>query len=164
MAEVLMRRFQFSPTDTIIDIRRDKVFKAVFTGDSPRSKAALRSLISAYTGRRVQTLTVIANEPPGPGNRQICYDIRVKFDNGQLANVEATLHPGDFEVLRMEYYAARLHAGQGLQGKDYGKLASAWQINFVSTRRLFPDEWFFHQFDITTGNGKSVWVDGRTYW
>jgi predicted transposase/invertase (TIGR01784 family) len=145
-----MRHIQFGPGDFISDIRGDSVFKAAFTADSPLSRDALRSLISAFIGRNVQVLTVIANEPPAPDlkDRQIRYDIRVKFDRGELANVEMTLHPGGFEPFRFEYYTARLHAAQEIRGRQsYGNLASAWQINFVSARRLFPDESFFHQFE-----------------
>jgi predicted transposase/invertase (TIGR01784 family) len=144
-----MRHIQFGPNDTVIDIRRDSVFKSAFTTDSPPSQGALRALISAFIGRNVQVLTIIANEPPAPNlrDRQIRYDIRVKFDQGELANVEMTLHPGGFEPLRFEYYTARLHAAQKIRGQGYGNLASAWQINFVSAQRLFPDDFFLHRFE-----------------
>ncbi|MDR2259240.1 MAG: Rpn family recombination-promoting nuclease/putative transposase [Treponema sp.] len=159
-----MRHIQFSPGDTIIDIRRDSVFKAAFTADTPPSQGALRALISAFIGRNVQVLTVIANEPPAQDlrDRQIRYDIRVKFDRGELANVEMTLHPGGFEPLRFEYYTARLHAAQEIRGQRYGNLVPAWQINFVSARRLFPDASFFHHFeyyDPERGTG----LGGRTH-
>jgi hypothetical protein len=62
-AEDFMRNIQFAPDDDIIEICRDNVFKATFTRDDPRSQGALKRLISAYIGRDVETVTVIANEP-----------------------------------------------------------------------------------------------------
>ncbi|MDR1899914.1 MAG: hypothetical protein LBQ55_07905 [Treponema sp.] len=59
-----MRAIQFAPDDDIIEICRDNVFKATFTRDNPLSQGALKGLISAYIGRKVETVTVIANEPP----------------------------------------------------------------------------------------------------
>jgi predicted transposase/invertase (TIGR01784 family) len=163
--ENFMRHIQFKAEDTIIDIRRDSVFKAAFTTDSSSSQGALQALISAFIGRNLEVLTIIANEPPSPDlrDRQIRYDIRVKLDRGELANVEMTLHPGRFEPLRFEYYTARLHAAQELKGgqKDYRDLVPAWQINFVSARRIFPDGPFFHQFEYYDRK-RDISLGGRT--
>jgi predicted transposase/invertase (TIGR01784 family) len=159
-----MYHFQFSPDDTVIDICRDKAFKAAFTTDNPTSQGALRSLISAYIGRKVEALTVIANEPAPADlrDRQIRYDLRVKVDGGELANVEVTLYPSSFEALRFEYYLARLHAGQAVRGgRDYRKLAPAWQINFVSGRKLFSDQWCIHQFEYYDPE-RGISLGGRT--
>jgi predicted transposase/invertase (TIGR01784 family) len=147
-----MRHIQFTPGDVIVDIRKDRAFKAAFTQDNALSQGALRALISAYIGRNVEIITVIANEP-SPAiawDRQIRYDIRVKFDGGELANVEVTLRPGIFEVLRFEYYLGRLHTSQDIRGGEkegYGKLMPSWQINFVSGRNLFADPWCIHNFE-----------------
>jgi hypothetical protein len=84
-----MRIIQFAPDDDIIEICRDNVFKTIFTRDTPLSQGALKRLISAYIGRKVETATVIANEPAALDirDRQIRYDIRVKLDQDELANV-----------------------------------------------------------------------------
>jgi predicted transposase/invertase (TIGR01784 family) len=159
-----MRHIQFSPGDIIVDICRDRAFKATFTADSPVSRGALRSLVSAYIGRNVEALTVIANEPAPSDtrDRQIRYDLRVKVDGGELANVEVTLHPGGFEALRFEYYLARLHGGQDVRGgSDYRKLAPAWQINFVSGRKLFADPWCIHRFEYYDRE-RDISLGGRT--
>ncbi|MDR2079147.1 MAG: Rpn family recombination-promoting nuclease/putative transposase [Treponema sp.] len=160
-----MRHIQFSPHDTIIDIRKDRVFKAAFTADSPLSQGALRALISAFVGRKVEALTLIANEPAPSDirDRQFRYDIRVKFDGGELANVEVTLRPGDFETLRFEYYLARLHTSQDIRGRTgYHTLMPSWQINFVSGRKLFKDEWYIHHFEYYDGE-RGVSLGGRTH-
>jgi predicted transposase/invertase (TIGR01784 family) len=163
--EVFMRHIQFDPEDTIADICGDQVFKAAFTADCPASRGALKALVSACIGRDLEVLTVIANEPPALDlrDRQIRYDIRVKFDRGELADVEMTLHPGLFESLRFEYYTARLNAAQEVQGRrGYGKLVPVWQINFVSGSRLFADGWLFHHFEYYDKERK-ISLGGRTH-
>jgi hypothetical protein len=76
-------------------LNNSNVFKAIFTRDSPKSRSALASLISAYIRQPVEVLTVISNEPAAEGlrDRHIRYDIRVRFNGGRLANVEVALHP-----------------------------------------------------------------------
>ena len=47
MLEKTKTSFQFSEDDDPVDIRYDKVFKAVFTKETPASKGALSKLVSA---------------------------------------------------------------------------------------------------------------------
>jgi hypothetical protein len=42
-----MKVLRFEPTDDLIDICYDNVFKAVFTRDTPESHGALSALLSA---------------------------------------------------------------------------------------------------------------------
>jgi hypothetical protein len=58
-----MKTIQFAPDDDIIDICRDNVFKAAFTRDNPLSQGALKRLISAYIGRKVELIAVSSNAP-----------------------------------------------------------------------------------------------------
>jgi predicted transposase/invertase (TIGR01784 family) len=142
--------FLFSPEDDIIDICWDNVFKAAFTRDTPSSQAALKNLIAAFIGHKVELLSVLAHEPPITAlqDRQIRYDIRVRFDQGALANIEMTLNPRGFETLRLEYYAARLYSGQDIRGadKNFGDLRATYQIALVGRKRLFGDEGLVHHF------------------
>ncbi|MDR1862704.1 MAG: Rpn family recombination-promoting nuclease/putative transposase, partial [Treponema sp.] len=146
-----MRTIQFAPDDDIIEICRDNVFKAIFTRDTPLSQGALKRLISAYIGRKVETAAVIANEPAALDirDRQIRYDIRVKLDQGELANVEMTLFPRNFEPLRLEYYIARLFSGQEIRGTDkgFGDLADTYQIALIGSKRIYRDDALVHHFE-----------------
>jgi predicted transposase/invertase (TIGR01784 family) len=141
------------------------VFKTIFTGENPLSQGALKRLIAAYIGREVDILAVTANEPPASDirDRQIRYDIRVKFNKGELANVEMTLHPRGSEVLRLEYYTARLFSGQDIQGSDKGfeDLTRTYQISLVRSRRIFPDQALVHHFEYYDRE-QGVSLDGRT--
>jgi predicted transposase/invertase (TIGR01784 family) len=161
-----MQYIQFAPDDDIIDICRDNVFKAAFTRDNPLSRDALKRLVSAFVGRDLDIVTVTANEPPvtDTRDRQIRYDIRVKLDGGDLADVEMTLNPHSAEALRLEYYTARLFATQEIQGggKGYGDLTHTWHISFIGSRRLFSDKAGIHRFEYYDREA-GIGLDGRTH-
>jgi len=71
---------QLSENDDPLDIRYDNIFKAVFTRETPASRGALSSLISALIEETVTVETVIANEPPAAttGEKRIRFDIACK--------------------------------------------------------------------------------------
>jgi hypothetical protein len=97
-----MKTIHLTP-ETLLDPREDSVFKAIFTKDTPSSRGALKSLVSAYLHQELDVLTVIANEPPVQNKEdQIRYDIACVFNDGEKADVEMTLYPGKFETRRME--------------------------------------------------------------
>jgi predicted transposase/invertase (TIGR01784 family) len=160
-----MNYIQFEDDDDIIEICQDNVFKTIFTGDDPRSQGALKKLISAYIGREVEILAVTANEPPlsDTRDRQIRYDIRVKFNQGELANVEMSLHPKNFETLRLEYYIARLYSSQEIQGTDktYKDLTQTYQIAIIGRNHLYEDRELVHHFEYYDAE-LGVRLGGRT--
>ncbi|MDR0657119.1 MAG: Rpn family recombination-promoting nuclease/putative transposase [Treponema sp.] len=150
-------------TETLLDPRIDPVFKAVFTKDTPSSRGALRSLLSAYLHQELDILAVIANEPPvhHKDGRQIRYDIACVFTTGEKADVEMTLFPGKFEARRMEYYLARLHCSQKLKGDpDYEGIKRSYQISFLGGN-LFKDAAILHSFEYHDRE-HDVPLDGRT--
>jgi len=71
---------QLSENDDPLDIRYDHIFKAVFTRETPASRRALSSLISALIEEAVTIENVIANEPPvnTTGEKRIRFDIACK--------------------------------------------------------------------------------------
>jgi predicted transposase/invertase (TIGR01784 family) len=148
---MFLQSFFFSPEDDIIDICQDNVFKTTFTRETPRSQGAIKGLVSALIGDSVEVLSVVPNELPivGLGDRQIRYDILVKFDQGKRANIEITLNPRSFEILRIEYYSARLYASQEIRGteRDFGDLTDTYQISIVGGKRLFEDGEPIHRFE-----------------
>jgi predicted transposase/invertase (TIGR01784 family) len=139
-----------SPEDDIIDICRDNVFKAAFTKDTPPSQLALKQLLSAFIGEPVTVLTVVCNEPPSLSltDRQIRFDIRVRFDQGKLANIEMTVNPRSFETPRLEYYAARLYSSQDIRGKDqdFDDLTPTYQLSLIGGKNIFEDPLPVHRF------------------
>jgi len=146
-----MNKIYFSETDDLIDIRKDDVFKAVFTKDTPASQGALSGLISTFIKRNVSIVTITANEPPIDNlrNRQIRFDINCKTENDELVNVEMSLSPDSFELIRLEFHTAKLFIGQDIRGKDrsYNDLKETYQISILAKDRFFPDEEVLHTFE-----------------
>jgi predicted transposase/invertase (TIGR01784 family) len=160
-----MKHVQFSKDDRIIDICRDNVFKAIFTRDTSQSNGALKNLISAILEKELEVIAITANEPPvnNTRDRQIRFDIAVKMDNGELANVEMTLNPQTHEQLRMEYYLARYFVSQDIRGddKDFGDLKHTWQISLLN-KDLFQDDSFIHEFEYYDQK-RRTFLNGRSH-
>jgi len=141
----------FDDAEDLLDIRRDEVFKAVFTRETAASRTALSRLISAVIGRDVEVVTLNANEPAAQSalDRQLRFDIRCKTRGGEPVNVEMSLHPKPFEPVRLEFHAARLFAGQDIKGagRNYGHLKPAYQIAILAKERFFGGGSFLHSFE-----------------
>ena len=154
------------PEDDPLDIRKDLVFKAVFTKNTPESTGALSNLVSALIGRKVSVVSILANEPPPQDirDRQIRYDINCKVENGELINVEMTFEPAKYEPVRLEFHIAKLYIGQNIKGTDktFDDLQQAYQISILAEERVFKDdEAFFHSFEYYDPVNK-VSLNGRT--
>jgi predicted transposase/invertase (TIGR01784 family) len=134
----------------VLDIRYDSVFKAVFTRDTAKSRGALSDLISALIGRTVEVETIIANEPPinDLRERRIRFDVSCKTKNGEPVNVEMSFNPDKDELVRLEYYTAKLFTGQDVHGKDkkYNTLKETYQIAILAKEQFFHDENLIHNF------------------
>ena len=145
-------------------ICNDAVFKAIFTKETPQSRTALKSLLSAFLEKEVSILKVTANEPPSNmiGDRQIRFDVSVRFNKGELANVEMTLHPKRYESLRFEYYTARLLVSQNIRGKNrtYSNLKPTYHLSFLG-ENLYQDNEWLHRF-VYSDLERRVKMGGRT--
>jgi predicted transposase/invertase (TIGR01784 family) len=135
---------------SILDIRYDSVFKAVFTRDTANSRGALSDLISALIGRTVVVETIIANEPPIDDlrERRVRFDVACKTEKGEPVNVEMSFNPDKDELVRLEYYTAKLFTGQDVHGKDkkYNTLKETYQIAILAKEQFFHDENLIHNF------------------
>jgi predicted transposase/invertase (TIGR01784 family) len=157
--------FQVLENDEILDIRKDNVFKAVFTKETPESRGALSSFVSALIGRNVSIASIHANEPPIANlrDRQLRLDINCKTEDGEIVNVEMSLNPDAFEPVRLEFHTAKLYIGQDIRGseKTYNDLKRVYQIAILANERFFPDEAFFHIYEYYDHLNK-VSLNGRT--
>jgi hypothetical protein len=157
----------------------DNIFKVVFARKTPESLAALSRLISAITGRPLTVKSVIANEPAIDNlrDRQIRFDIPCKTENGELVDVEMSLNPDAFEMVRLEFYGAKLFTLQtamanlpsspfivvfavrssaktykynrllDIRGTDYNELKATYQIAILAKGRFFDDDSLVHSFE-----------------
>jgi predicted transposase/invertase (TIGR01784 family) len=145
-----MKPIRFALDEELPDPCQDAVFKALMTKDSPPSRGARNGLLSAILGQPVTVISSSPNEPPVSGlhDRQIRFDLNVRLAGGELANVEMTKDPAPDEALRMEYYIARLYAGQEIRGAglEYQDLKKTWQISLLAHRNLFSGGALVHRF------------------
>ena len=111
-------RIQFSDDDEPLDIRHDRIFKAVFTKNTPAAQGALSDLISSLIERKISVSSIVANEPPIDDlrDRSIRFDISCKTGSGELVNIEMSLRPAACELARLEYYASKLFNRQEIRG------------------------------------------------
>jgi predicted transposase/invertase (TIGR01784 family) len=155
----------FNDPENIIDICRDGVFKAVFTKESPESRAAITSLLSAFIGKDLDIVTITTNEVPidDTRQRQTRYDISVRFNDGELADIELTVNPKPDENLRMEYYVSRLFVSQEIRGKDrfFKDLKPTYSLSIISSRAVFKDKAWAHRF-VYYDPVQKITLDGRT--
>jgi len=157
--------FPLRDGESVLDIRYDPVFKAVFTKDTSSSRGALSKLISALIGRIVEVEVIIANEPPIDDLRQryLRFDVACKTEKGELVNVEMAFNPIASEPVRLEYHVSRLFAGQDLHGKDkkYNDLKETYQIAILANEKFYNDESFIHNF-IYSDFENRISLGGRT--
>ncbi|WP_461247222.1 Rpn family recombination-promoting nuclease/putative transposase [Treponema sp. R6D11] len=150
---------------SVLDIRYDVVFKAVFTRDTAESKGALSDLISSLIGRTVKVETIIDNEPPIDDLRQryLRFDVACKTEKGEPVNVEMSFNPKADELVRLEYYEAKLFIGQDVHGeeKNYNDLKETYQIAILSNYQFFSDEELIHNF-IYYDPDNRISLDGKT--
>jgi predicted transposase/invertase (TIGR01784 family) len=160
-----LTKIYFTENDDLIDIRRDNVFKAVFTKSIPASKGALGKLVSALIGREVSIIAINANELPidNLGDRQIRFDINCRATNGELVNVEMGLNPDPFEPVRLEFHAGKLFTGQEIRGTDksYRDLKQAYQIAILANKHFFQDDIILHTFEYYD-TAHCIPLNGRT--
>jgi predicted transposase/invertase (TIGR01784 family) len=117
-----------------LSLLRDIVFKDVFSSDTPDSRRALRSLLSACTRRPVSNARVLNNEllPPTLLGKTIRMDLHVIFNDGERADLEMQGRTGNDDLrARGSYYGARLLTAQGKRGYSYGGLKRVYQIFFI---------------------------------
>jgi predicted transposase/invertase (TIGR01784 family) len=157
--------FEILENDQPLDIRKDNVFKAVFTKETPQSRGALSKLVSALIGRNVIIDTIWANEEPVNSleDRKIRFDINCRAENGERINVEMSFNPKPYEPVRLEYYAGKLFTSQEISGKDkeYDDLKQTYQIAILAQKRFFADNDFLHSFEYYDP-ALNVSLNGRT--
>ena len=152
-------------TDDPVDIRKDNVFKAVFTKENADAKKALSKFISALISKEVTIETILTNEPPIDNlrDRQIRFDINCRAGNGELLNIEMSFSPESYESVRLEFHAGKLFIGQDIKGKtkDYNDLKQAYQIAILANTPLFVNNDFLHVFEYYDPV-RRVSLNGRT--
>jgi len=103
-----------------LSIMDDQVFKYTLASDTEDSREALRSLLSACIHREISNVEVVNSEllPAYIGAKSPRLDVRVKFNDGDIADIEMQLkNTKDDLKERASQYISMIQAAQSKRGK-----------------------------------------------
>ena len=131
--EVLMRS---------ANLLNDFAFKYVFGEDSKEANDALKSLLTVFLERKVNSVVVKNSEMvkdytkmKGPR-----LDLLVEFDDRTTVDLEMQLRQTKDNLMnRFTYYLARLHGSQDMEGKSYGRLKETIVMIFFNVNIVEND-------------------------
>ena len=114
--EVLMRS---------ANLLNDFAFKYVFGEDCKEANDALKSLLTVFLERKVNTVVVKNSEIVKDYTKMKSprLDLLVEFDDRTTVDLEMQLRQTQDNLMnRFNYYLARLHGSQDMEGKSYSQL------------------------------------------
>ena len=114
--EVLMRS---------ANLLNDFAFKYVFGEDCKEANDALKSLLTVFLERKVNHVVVKNSEMVKDYSKMKSprLDLLVEFDDQTMVDLEMQLRQTKDNLLnRFNYYLARLHGSQDMEGKSYSQL------------------------------------------
>ena len=119
-------------------ILTDWIIKAIL--GNPEDTEALAGFLREWKYCPIRSITVEAQEArvDHADQKAIRFDIHGTINDEIFFVIESQRH-GDFKTImkRMQYYLARLLAGQKLRGKKYGQMKAAWLI-LIADYPFFP--------------------------
>ena len=131
--EVLMRS---------ANLLNDFAFKYVFGEDCKEANDALKSLLTVFLERNVNSVVVKNSEIVKDYSKMKSprLDLLVEFDDRTTVDLEMQLRQTkDNLPIRFSYYLARLHGSQELEGKYYGELKETIVLVFFNVNLIAND-------------------------
>ena len=133
--EVLMRS---------ANLLNDFAFKYVFGEDCKEANDALKSLLTVFLERKVNSVVVKNSEIVKDYSKMKSprLDLLVEFDDRTVVDLEMQLRQTkDNLPIRFSYYLARLHGSQQLEGKYYKQLKETivlvfFNVNLIDNNRM----------------------------
>ena len=133
--EVLMRS---------ANLLNDFAFKYVFGEDCKEANDALKSLLTVFLERKVHHVVVKNSEMVKDFSKMKNprLDLLVEFDDRTTVDLEMQLRQTkDHLPNRFNYYLARLHGSQDMEGKSYGQLKETivlvfFNVNLIDNNRM----------------------------
>ena len=132
--EVLMRS---------ANLLNDFAFKYVFGEDCKEANDALKSLLTVFLERKVNSVVVKNSEIVKDFSKMKSprLDLLVEFDDRTMVDLEMQLRQTkDNLPIRFSYYLARLHGSQELEGKYYGELKETIVLVFFNVNIIENDK------------------------
>ena len=132
--EVLMRS---------ANLLNDFAFKYVFGEDCKEANDALKSLLTVFLERKVNSVVVKNSEIVKDCSKMKSprLDLLVEFDDRTMVDLEMQLRQTkDNLPIRFSYYLARLHGSQQLEGKYYKQLKETIVLVFFNVNLIENDK------------------------
>ena len=107
------------------NLLNDFAFKYVFGEDCKEANDALKSLLTVFLERKVEHVVVKNSEMVKDYTKMKSprLDLLVEFDDQTSVDLEMQLRQTKDNLLnRFNYYLARLHGSQDMEGKSYSQL------------------------------------------
>ena len=107
------------------NLLNDFAFKYVFGEDCKEANDALKSLLTVFLERKVNTVVVKNSEIVKDYTKMKSprLDLLVEFDDRTTVDLEMQLRQTKDNLMnRFNYYLARLHGSQDMEGKSYSQL------------------------------------------
>ena len=126
------------------NLLNDFAFKYVFGEDCKEANDALKSLLTVFLERKVNSVVVKNSEIVKDYSKMKSprLDLLVEFDDRTMVDLEMQLRQTkDNLPIRFSYYLARLHGSQELEGKYYGELKETivlvfFNVNLIDNNRM----------------------------
>ena len=117
------------------NLLNDFAFKYVFGEDCKEANDALKSLLTVFLERKVEHVVVKNSEMVKDYTKMKSprLDLLVEFDDQTSVDLEMQLRQTKDNLLnRFNYYLARLHGSQDMEGKSYSQLKEGLTSNLVT--------------------------------
>ena len=125
------------------NLLNDFAFKYVFGEDCKEANDALKSLLTVFLERKVNHVVVKNSEMVKDFSKMKNprLDLLVEFDDRTMVDLEMQLRQTqDHLPIRFNYYLARLHGSQDMEGKSYSQLKETIVMIFFNLILVDDDE------------------------
>ena len=125
------------------NLLNDFAFKYVFGEDCKEANDALKSLLTVFLERKVNSVVVKNSEIVKDYSKMKSprLDLLVEFDDRTMVDLEMQLRQiKDNLPIRFSYYLARLHGSQQLEGKYYKQLKETIVLVFFNVNLIENDK------------------------
>ena len=125
------------------NLLNDFAFKYVFGEDCKEANDALKSLLTVFLERKVNSVVVKNSEIVKDYSKMKSprIDLLVEFDDRTMVDLEMQLRQiKDNLPIRFSYYLARLHGSQQLEGKYYKQLKETIVLVFFNVNLIENDK------------------------
>ena len=140
------------------NLLNDFAFKYVFGEDCKEANDALKSLLTVFLERKVEHVVVKNSEMVKDYTKMKSprLDLLVEFDDQTSVDLEMQLRQTkDHLPNRFNYYLARLHGSQDMEGKSYSQLKETIVLVFFNVN-LIDNHRMCNTFTLKNEDGLSV--------